>query len=612
MQSFNPNNGEILWTNEKYEVSGTLEEAGLSNIYQYTRPYGDRLLLLGDENAMLYDGKDGKLLGTAPVAWDDALVKAFQKGEEVPPPVATIGENMVAFFCEETTVGFDLKTGKVVWTVDEVVDRKYGYLTFDKGASHYALFGFKKKSMLLNLDEGKVAWETGEDLAMTPKQVTLQKDGTLLYIGFKGAAMAKIQPFNVQGSFIVAFGLDFATGKPKWGPTALGRSAAGSMTMFGSTPMYVDYEGPWERPDGLLYYIFGFVTRVAEGDYMKEGGEGLVLLDPATGKVKWRTNLTMGDNWGKHVVGLPIKGAGMNYFKAAGGVPMPVFEGDAAYLSANNTVVKVDLNTGKTLWQGPEYTFVYNFQVDKGRVFGPIGYSKWSYAANVAKQSADDVINRSKKVGYFVLDANTGKQVFAIEKAKTPLQIHFEQFDAKTNSVYLCDGEVLRGLNLGTGKYDWELNLEDQLNGEISAEEGVIFKNAGVDVSQSMSVEAGGGFSITTSTTTNYAISMEHRIVWRGDRMLVFAEKGPAMVGLDGKVIWKGEWDWNPAKINFAPTLTDNGIVYQYKSKLTYLSLKDGSIIWQTKEAGSADFAFDPTGTKIFVIEKKNLAAYKL
>ncbi len=613
MQSFNPNTGAIAWSNDAFELSGTLEEAGLSNIYQFSRPYGDRLLLLGDKNAYLYDGKDGTLLGTAPVEWNSDLVKMHLKGDDVPEPVSFAGDNMATFFCEEQTSGFDLRTGKVVWTVEEVVDQKRGFLSFEKGASHYLLFGFKKKSMLLNVEEGKIVWETGEDLAMDPVLAQLLDDGTLFYLGYKKSITSKIEPFGVAGSFQIAYGLDFATGKPKWGPSVLAYTRAAAFNMFGMVPQMVTFKGPYPRPDGWLFYVFGMQAAVPEGKYDQKGGEGFVLIDPKTGKIKWRTTgLVMYDNWSKNVVAPKLGNVAPNYYRDEGAAPDPIFEGDAAYIAANNTVVKIDLNSGKPIWQGPEYSFVYSYTVDKGKVFGPIGYAKWNYAANAARGSAEDNITKTKRVGYFVLDAATGKQVFAIEKAKIPLQIHFDQYDAATNSVYLCDGEVLRGLNLNSGKYDWEMNLDKQLNGVISAEDGVIFKNSGVSISSSTSLDGAGGYTITTTTTTTYDISMEHRVIWRGDRILVLAKEGPAMVGVDGKIIWKGEWDWKSTKINFAPTLTDNGIVYQYKKKLTYLSLADGSLIWQTKESGDADFAFDKTGTKIFIIEKKNIAAYKL
>jgi len=613
MQSFDPNSGKILWSNDQFDLSGTLEEAGLANIYQFSRSFGDRLLLLGEKKAYLYDGKDGTLIGTAPVEWNSDLVKKHEKGEDVPDAVSFAGENMVTLFCEENTSGFDLRTGKVVWSIEEVVDQKRGFLAFEQGSSHYLLFGFKKKSMLLNVEEGKVAWETSEDLAMDPVMAYLLDDGTLFYMGYKKSITAKIEPFGVAGSFLIAYGLDLTTGKQKWGPSVLAYTRAAAFNILGMLPQMVSFKGPYPRPDGLLFYVFGLQAAVAEGKYDQKGGEGLVLLDPKTGQVKWRTTgLVMYDNWLKNVQAPNLGNVAPNYYRDEGAAPDPIFEGDAAYLSANNTVVKVDLNTGKTIWEGPEYSFVYQYTVDKGKVFGPIGYARWGYKANAGRTAADDEITKTKKVGYFVLDASTGKQIFAIEKAKIPLQIHFNQYDEATNSVYLCDGEVLRCLNLASGKYDWELNLDKQLNGPISAEDGVIFKTSNVDISSNYSFESGGGYTITTTTTTSYDISMQHRVVWRGDRMLVLAKEGPAMVGRDGKILWKGEWDWKTTKINFVPTLTDNGIVYQYKKKLTYLSLTDGSLIWQTKESGDADFAFDPTGTKIFIIENKNIAAYKL
>ena len=94
----------------------------------------------------------------------------------------------------------------------------------------------------------------------------------------------------------------------------------------------------------------------------------------------------------------------------------------------------------------------------------------------------------------------------------------------------------------------------------------------------------------------------------------MIAEKGPALVGQDGKITWKSEWKWNGKKVNFVPTVTPRGIVYQYKKNLQYISIKDGSVIWESKEknASGADIFFSKNYDKIFIVEKKNITCYKL
>ena len=91
------------------------------------------------------------------------------------------------------------------------------------------------------------------------------------------------------------------------------------------------------------------------------------------------------------------------------------------------------------------------------------------------------------------------------------------------------------------------------------------------------------------TTTTTYENTMEHRFVpLADDSLLVLAADGPARVMPDGKVKWKSEWDWKIGAINFKPAVTNDGLIYQYKKQLTYFSLDDGSMIWQSKEKKDA------------------------
>ena len=53
-------------------------------------------------------------------------------------------------------------------------------------------------------------------------------------------------------------------------------------------------------------------------------------------------------------------------------------------------------------------------------------------------------------------------------------------------------------------------------------------------------------------------------------------------------------------------------MIYQYKKKLTYFSLDDGSILWQSKESPDSDYVITRKLDKIFVIEGKRIACYRV
>jgi hypothetical protein len=86
------------------------------------------------------------------------------------------------------------------------------------------------------------------------------------------------------------------------------------------------------------------------------------------------------------------------------------------------------------------------------------------------------------------------------------------------------------------------------------------------------------------------------------------------MMGLEGKIVWKSEWEWKNSKISFVPQVTPNGIIYQYKKMFTYFSLKDGQPIWESKEKRAEDqnVFLDSAKKRIFFVDKKSITVYKL
>jgi len=338
-----------------------------------------------------------------------------------------------------------------------------------------------------------------------------------------------------------------------------------------------------------------------------------VLLDPKSGEVVWRTNYQMYDIWLKS---LGQAGAATAWWPGMMMIedtaPAPVVVGDQMYSAANKGVVKTDLTTGKTLWESPDYGgLVTNLSVADGKVFGSIGYNSWSYGAKIKKYAGKkntDIIHATKRTGFFLLDAETGEQAWVIDKAKLAPDLHLLHYAADQNVLYLSDGQVLRGVDVAAAKTAFEIDMKKGLTGEVSAAKGVIWIETDVSVHYSFFAN---GWSVTT--TTSYETTMEHGFrLLEDDSILVLAEDGPARVMPDGSIKWQSEWDWKIGAINFKPSVTNDGLIYQYKKQLTYFSLDDGSILWQSKEKKNADFVITNKKDKIFIIEAKNIACYKI
>lgn len=611
LMGFDPNTGEVKWTSDKLDFNGKLYDNNISNVFSWNYEWGGRIMVLGDKTTQLLDAATGKIIAAYEMKYSD------QNKE----PVSKFGENMVLLLGKSDTRCINLKDGKDLWFVEENVDPNRGFATFEYEGGFYGLFAFRNKMMCMDLNTGTVLWEKGKEDAAELENVHLYPGGLVMVTVIKNVTYSEMKAGDKNtGSYTRALGIDLKTGNIKY-QTTIGYTEG--QTMYVKIPFIgeVGYRSSIcivdpEYKNGALFYYYSRQARKLGkmGEKFKEpGGEGFVLIDPMSGQLKWRNEFVLFDHWAK-----PMEKAGAYKNNAAPNVMdmpnyiTPKYEiiGDFGYLNADGKIKKIDLTSGKTVWESPVYGYVQNFTVSDGRVFGNIGFSRWRIGSDVNKLKGWDMIDRSPDIGYFVLDEANGKELWNAGKIKDPLNLFAENYVPGKGKLVLCDGNFLKCLNVIAGKYDWEIDLKKQLTGPISGEDGIAFVLTGVSSSTSY-----GYSSYTITTTKTYDISMEHGIFPQADgNYLVLSTKGPAMVGLDGKVVWKSEWEWKNSKISFVPQVTPNGILYQYKKMFTYFSLKDGKPIWESKEkrAEDIDVFLDSAKKRIFFVDKKDVTAYKL
>lgn len=608
---FNPNTGDIKWQSDKLDFNGKLYENGIANIYSYSFGWGERLLVLGNKQTQVLDAETGKIIGVGEMSYSD-------KNDN---PVVPFGEKMVLLLGKKGSKCVDLKTGKELWFVEENVDPNRGMATFEYDGGFYGLFAFRNKTILMNLDNGELLWEKGKEMASELEDIRLYPGGLLMITAIKNITyqMKKDGEKN-NGSYNVVYGIDLTTGDIKY-ETTIGFCEGATIYIkipfvgeVGYRSSFCSVSHDYEHGALFYFYAVNAMKLGAPGGKWKEpGGEGLGLIDPLTGELKWKNDFVLFDSWSKPMQkanayldpGIPAN-AGITQWDT----PPLEITGDFAYLNGDNKLKKIDLNTGNTVWESPEYGLIQHYTIADGRVFGEIGYSRWRMGADAASQKGSDIIDRSKDLGYFVLDDASGKELFNEQKLKNPVDLFAHDYVPGKGKLVLCDGKELKCLNVADGKWDWKMDLKKELTGPVSGEDGVAFVLTGVSKSYS-----GYGSSYTISTTKSYDISMEHGVFPQPDgSYLVLSTGGPAMVGLDGKVKWKGEWKWNAKKVNFVPETTSNGILYQYKKNFNYYSLKDGSVIWESKEkkAKDVEIFLDSNKKRIFFVAKKNITAYKL
>ena len=594
---FDPDNGTIKYTQEQFGFSGDLWEAGLETVYSYNGSYGGRLLFLGSKDAMLFDATTGEMIGSTPVAFH---------GKEGRNPIIEINDELIAITCKNGMVGFNLGTGQEVWRTEYPIDPDYGFEQIDFQGGKYLLLNYKKGFVTLDLMSGKILWTTDDHTEVTPVYQQVFDDGTLALVAFKSKAIG-------LGTAFLAYGFDLQTGAKKYGPLPIiwsGMASAFGQMQAAIWPVKV-------IDDEIVLLTFSSGSYKIEDDPSQEygmvvagrhpeGSEGFVRYNMKTGELKYRTDLVLYGNWSKYRHNAAYGRNDPGAWIETDVFPKPVLDEEGnAYVIADPGLVKVNLETGETIWTSPDYKHTGYINLCDGKVVGTIGYAQFRWITE--GQKAKDATLESKMHGFFVLDAATGEEIWTYPgKVKDPLGSQFTYFDADTKAYYLSNGETLQRISIPEPGVAWELDFKKDLTGRIEAKNAIAFILTGI------SAHSDGEYLVTEKT---YSIQHGLYVDWiGGGKMLVRGPDGPAMVSLDGEILFEGEWDWDPAKMNMIPTNTPGGLLYQYKNKLRMISLENGKELWESKEkvAKDADMHFTDDMGKLFVVGEKSVSCYKI
>lgn len=595
-------------TISEFEVGYNTSRA--ASVILFEGDYGRRIAVIGKKEFILADLDKGGILSQ--------MEAKFQSDEAVPLEFAGTG---IMLTLKDHTVAFKLSDGSQMWDMEDEFDVEGVAPFVEYEGTTYGIFSFKKQIVVYDIENGKELWRTTEETdhpLMMCTSVWIEPDGTMIMSGLywqmfitgKNAEFCKN-----PGSFIIVNAYDLQSGTKKWGPSVLGYSMAKAPGTWGYG---LGFDGPEKTDDGLIYYTWGNDTKKL-GDFQEtkwykkneSGYQGFIMLDPSNGNVKWSTDVQLFDTWMNNEPPNFKPNAFATYAghymkHKAWQKPDYLDDGTHAILRGNGGLVKVNYKTGELVWDSPDYGCIEHYTITKDRIFGPIGVDEFRFGTN---EKAKPFIQEygTHRRGYFVIDANTGKELWSYDdpKGKTWAPAKFlETYDEKLNMVFLCSGTNVWGINLADGKA-WELDMikDKKLTGGIGLD-GV--------VREVISSHTTTGY-YTITTVTNYELSMQHGARYLGNGyVLLLAKDGPACLNKEGNVVWATEWDWNPNKITFNPKITKRGILYRYKKRMNYISLMDGSYIWQSKEAKKADFRISNKQDKLFIIEDKNIAAYKI
>ncbi|MER3328459.1 MAG: PQQ-binding-like beta-propeller repeat protein, partial [Candidatus Kapaibacterium sp.] len=271
--------GYAIGTYTNFEPEESILKAGLQ--WSYTDRNENYIMFTLDDMLLVIDLKTGREAMRTAMDWDD----------DIPPFIVV--DNGVIVLSEDKIIYFNTANGRNS-SISVEVDDFRTYQVFYQGENAYLFAGFKNKLMGIDLNSGKVMWQTKEDdknFQGYPHRYVELNNGQLLMTYVYGE-----NPPN-GCTWIRATGVDAKTGNVNFNtePLLLTEFYINSFTRAVSS-LAADPFGfsKWDNL-GFNYYssmvddklVLSLSHRgtTLNPSNREEGGDGIVVVDSKTGKV---------------------------------------------------------------------------------------------------------------------------------------------------------------------------------------------------------------------------------------------------------------------------------------------------------------------------------------
>ena len=574
------NGGEKWWVPIK-PSSDIANKRGLPFFYDL----GDRFLVLAKDGPVLLDAKTG-----------ETLMEIKGKYNKKADPFVEVG-NQVAFFFDKRIDMVDLNAAEVSFSIEGKVEETSAFETIEIGGKNYILFGFNKRLVAFDGDNGQKLWETAEGaVGGSVRWVQPAADpGKVLILGLRVDKLGKD-----AGTWLKLYSIDIASGAVAWqqmvgysqgASVFAGKAFANGPNPYGGPDISVWFDGPYADGDNLIFLIKGILT----GDPVtlkRDESQGFISVNTRSGKVNYLTRFEVLGPKGK-------KG----YIKLGTGVlwdlndayPDPIDEGATIIAAGHQSIARLDKKSGKLVWQIPTPGLATSMVDEGGVLLAQLG--KVITNTTMEKGGVKTKATAEKPFGLMAVDIQSGKQLWANTEFKyDPMEAMSAVFDSGV--LYGCDGEDLYAMSLTDGNFKWKFNInKDGKAGKITGD-----KAWAVNVEKS-------SFSIMGSTTTTTTWSNPRRILrtdYRDTHFVVFGDKQIIRVNKDGSLGWAHKWKYDPNQKNlqFDPTYVgaDDDIVYACNG-FYGIDGKTGEIKWEDKDVSGE---FTQVADDLLVVRRKD------
>ena len=651
---FDVKTGAKLFSSEGYDINEDLIKS--KNAWLYKSPDQSHLLFVLDKGAVLLDVVNNKEIAR----------KEFGIDGDVNVLLPT--KNGCAVMGEDKFVHFNFTNGKV----DELnfpVDEIRTMSSYDISSKSILLISLDSKMAAVDLENCKVLWETkkddpdfdgyahrylkqdGEDIILTYNRTKAFGDdrGTHLYVFRLNALTGNLKyKTEVLQSQVVVTGLTRTLANAIGGLTNVVADALANGTaqqqqaidIFNNISGYqnIGFDYQTIDHDGNLVVICRTISEMWDPKTDDEPGEGVVALNPSTGKILYQ-----------------------DYFEIASGMnnnfsllAPPYINGNQLFIAGEKKLIGFDLAAGKRMW-----TINKNVDlVSELTVIDNVLYVKFGEKAYDVNLDKNDIkVNKvvdEDPFGFHAIDPSTGKILWTVNTETdaglvTPSFSIDNYFNAADNRLYFADEANVYALKMGKdgGKFDWKLNLDKNEIGEMEYENVYAVKEKWLGSRRKTTTTTynGGSWSMTTTSSTGTGLIDKNasefleeaenaemwstyttynniwgatakrclRVLYGGDKILVIGSEGISLIDAEkGEKIWLNKWDYDQKKVGYIPAIYGTKLLYCADENLVLLDIATGKKIWEKEENKKSKFFLSPDNKNFYSINEEVITAYPI
>ncbi|MDP1676529.1 MAG: hypothetical protein Q8L88_06650 [Bacteroidota bacterium] len=354
-------------------------------------------------------------------------------------------------------------------------------------------------------------------------------------------------------------------------------------------------------------------SEMLEPNSDKEGGEGLIVVRLEDGKF-------LSKNYMKITDGMSFKGG-------LSALAKPLTVGNILLLPGNKNLVALNAETGKIQWMLIEQDLAGGYIFDMAMIDSVLYIKTGGFKQEFTYDSKKEKVETKKiweedDYQLIAVDPSSGKIYWKKEFDSDPGRIFHDysiaHYSKNDKQLFYGSEKFLYSLALFPGKKDstnWSFEFSDSGIGKMNYDD-LYLQSTNWNGERLLSEDPSGyrndslytlSSSLHIDESFTHSISKIIHVTYskNSDRLLLFGEDGIASVNpINGKRLWHHEWDFSAKAVHHRPMILKDGIFYFIDGKMVLINIDSGKIVWQSKLDKENSIFIMPDYSSIIAIEK--------